>query len=191
MIVVEPRGTHLVDCGVVRRWEQVNLDIAFRSYWAKDDKYSRYEPFNFIEARPDSPHPYCVYERFEPLEKGHSVGRDFYEEFQYEDVTIQFRVHAKPAGNTDAKTVCETLGMLIKRAFDPGTPLLDMSPDGHSATISEGDWVVREGDQEYFYVVQYLLRVEGTYGRAETNELPSYIDLTIPGPGGVIPTSQP
>jgi hypothetical protein len=81
--------------------------------------------------------------------------------------------------------------MLIKRAFDPGTPLLDMSPDRHSATISEGDWVVREGDQEYFYVIQYLLRIENTYGRAETNELPNYIDLTVPDETGEIPVEQP
>ncbi|GAG38074.1 unnamed protein product, partial [marine sediment metagenome] len=61
----------------------------------------------------------------------------------------------------------------------------------HSATISEGDWVVREGDQEYFYVIQYLLRVENTYGRAETNELPNYIDLTVPDETGEIPVAQP
>jgi hypothetical protein len=173
-----PRGSHLIDCGVAARWEETNLDAAFRSYWPQDDKRDRYEPLNDDEARPDCPHPYCVYEREPPIDKGHSTGGTPATEYRYLDVPILFRIHAKASGSDSAESVAETVAMLVKRAFDPGTPLLGIAPDRHLGTIAEEDWTLREGDQEWMYVVRYLIKTESDYGRGEQNALPSYIDLS-------------
>jgi len=136
------------------------------------DKRNRFEPLNDQEARPETPFPYVVYGRNEVVNRMHSTGQaTVMQEIMYEDVPIDFHVHAKPVGSRDGREVVIELIRLIKAAFDPGTPLFDLSPDRHECTLAGGDWIIRQSDQEWMGLVSYTIRMESTYNRGLT-ELP-------------------
>lgn len=165
---VQVRGRWLVDEGVATRWDQAGLDNIIKGYWPNAKK-SRYPAVHDEQARPGTPHPYVVYESAEPIVLGHSTGGDAgHKEQQYQDVPIQFRVHAKGTNTQSGKSIAKEVAIAIKLAFDPGNDFLQLSPDCHLCTLADGDFPIREGDEEWVWVVQYRIRLDATYLRGES-----------------------
>ena len=133
-----------------------------KQYWPAD-KQDKFLALNDELARARTPFPYVIYESSEPIIKGHSSGSRAWLEQQYQDVPIQFRVHAKPANGLSGRKIAIELAKEIMGAFDPGTDRLDLAPDVHLTTVAQGDFHVREGDDEWLWVVQYLIRLDATY----------------------------
>lgn len=59
--MAETRGSWTIDEGIAARWDASGLDATFRAEW--DDSQADYQPLNDEEARPQTPTPYCVYEK--------------------------------------------------------------------------------------------------------------------------------
>ncbi len=147
------RGRWLVDQAIAKRWREAGLDALVTAFRDQDRGLVLHDG----EARPRTAHPYVVYESSDPVVTGHSTGKELEFEQQYQDVPVQFRVHAK--SREDAQAVSK----LIKQVFDPGTDLLQMAPDSHLCTIASADFHVREGDGEWLWVTEYEFRLDATY----------------------------
>jgi len=165
-MTADVRGSYLLDSAIARRWESAGLDSVFEMFWPAD-KRGRFESLNDHEARPETPFPYCIYDRTEVFSgRNHSAGEaSAVEEIMYEDIPIEFHIHTKPAGTRDGRAVAVELLCIVQAAFDPGAELFDLSPDRHECTIAMGDWFEREGDQEWMGVLAYTVRMESTYNR--------------------------
>jgi hypothetical protein len=162
------RGDWLVSEGIAKRWKDADLDAAIRAYWTAD-KRDVYEPLNDTEARPETPFPYVVLE-IAPADvtarSGTAEATDGTQE-HYEDVEVQFTIHAKNTSSATWRTITKEIALLILAAFNPGTAKLGLTPDRHHCTIPIPGFAARkahgDGDSEGARVVRYLLRLEGMY----------------------------
>ena len=149
---------------IAKRWEECELDDAFKAYW-KDDKKSRrkrFEPLSYGEARPNTPFPYCVLEILPSPILGRSVGREPRTQIEYRDLQIQFRIHAQECRETgrDPKDIADDLAPLIDEAFGP-PERLDMRPYGfHNQTLHGDDFPLRTGATEFMLAINYIYKVE-------------------------------
>jgi hypothetical protein len=160
MTAGDARGSWLLDDAIAKRWDESGLDdvvIAYR------ERTSSLPPLCNTEARPDTPHPYVVYERLTPSVDGHSTGVVSNHQQQYQSISIQFRIHAKPATGKSETLVAREIAVAIRRYFDPEAEPLEMLPDKHIQTIPDGDYSLREGDDEEIIVLPYLIQVDATY----------------------------
>ena len=168
---VPPRGIFLLDRAIAKRWEEARLEEYFRAYWPDTSEAGRTSPLNFMEARPETPHPYVCYSRSTtPTILGHSTGaRSTLEDVQYLETTIQFNIHAVEVGTRDAESLAAELMLRMKAAYDPGTPKLNIAPDAHDVTIADGDYLIREGDEEWMAVLMYRIRFEAYFNHCLAN----------------------
>ena len=163
--MADVRGTYLLDAAVAQRWEAAGLDGYFKAFWPAI-KRGRFHVLNDQEARPETPFPYCIYDRIKPIIFGHSTGwASAAEEEQYIWSSVHFRIYSQQAGSRTAKAVVEQLTLAVKTVFDPGTPLLLMPPDRHENTVVDGEHMERVDDETYLSVISYMIRCEGTYNR--------------------------
>jgi hypothetical protein len=138
------------------------LDAEFRALWP-DPAASEYSPFNDGEARPTPPGPYCVYEKAQPVLLGHHSGKLTSTENQLLSVPVTFQVHAKTSGSQSGKARARLLAEKVASAFDPGNGAFDISPDSHVYTVREPDFHLREGDEEWVWVVPYSFVIDAEY----------------------------
>ena len=158
--MAETRGSWTVDEGVALQWAAKNLDATFRSYWAAGN--DGFTPLNDTEARPNTPHPYCVYSAGTGRVVARSSGLVRDSKKREEAIPVSFTIHAKPVGALSAKSVAKELAKRIKSAFDPQNRL-DFTPDCHITTlIQTPDFGVREGDNEWMWVVSYDFHIDIT-----------------------------
>ena len=160
--MADTRGSWTIDEGVIRRWELENLDAEFRAYWS-DPSAMQYSPLNDGEARPTPPGPYCVYEKQIPIVEGHDSGRSSATTNQSQRVTVQFTIHAKSTAALSGKAIAKALAEKVCAAFDPDRGPLDIAPDSLVETIRGADWHIREGDQEWAWVVTYDYVIDSVY----------------------------
>lgn len=156
------RGSWTVDEAIAKHWENNNLDKTFRDTWP-DPTVTRYEPLHDGEARPTPPGPYCVYEKFDPVILGHMTGaRDEQTEMQFQDVTVQFTIHAKSSATESGKKIVRRLAEEVDKAFGPENAL-PIRDDCHIVTVRGPDFHIREGDEEWAWVLQYTLTIDCEY----------------------------
>lgn len=171
------RGSWTVDEAVALQWERNNLDKKFRDEWS-DPADTNYEPLHDGEARPTHPRPYCVYEKSEPVLLGHMTGSNadpevITTENQLQEVTIQFTIHAKnrliilPSGEQQlqsGKRIAKRLAEKVDEAFGPENAL-PFKVDKHVVTVRGPDWHIREGDEEWAWVLSYILTIDCEYDK--------------------------
>jgi len=167
----QPRGSWNLDEAVAHRWWTSDLDTTFRNDWPVADRLNgQYTVLNDQVARPVPPGPYCVYERSIPIVVGHmssatAVGR----ENQLQDITIQFRIHAKSKAATatdpaeSGKSVCIRLAKKVAEVYDPDTQPWTIYDDSILQVWREPDFHVREGEDEWVWVMQYRVELDSEY----------------------------
>jgi hypothetical protein len=149
------RGTWLLHDAIRRRWNEAALDDAFREAWP-DKTLTNVLPFNDTEARAESdkhPRPYCVVEYSTPIHKGNSAGGRVGTSTVYQDHPVNFHIF----GNT--KGQAEEFAKLVAEAFVQKK--LTIEQDRHIDTLIDPDFVVREGDRTWRWVLQYRFRIDG------------------------------
>lgn len=161
MAAGDSRGSWLLDDAIAKRWDESGLNEVVITY---RERTSSLPPLCNNEARPNTPHPYVVYERLNlPIIDGHSTGSIVNHQQQYQSISIQFRIHAKPVTGKSETQVAREIALAIRPHFDPESEPLEMLPDTHIQTIPDGDYSMREGDDEEILVLPYLIQVDATY----------------------------
>ena len=158
-----------IDSAIATRWRQKNLNALFRQFWTNPAE-SAYWPLNDTEARPNTPMPYCVYEKGTPIRNGNSTGRECEPEnlIEYWQQSITFRLHAAtkttgPHANRTGKDILREIigqgypdGYGVLGAFDDFAGRLTMGGnDTHSHTETGGDFHTREDDDVWVWVLQF------------------------------------
>ena len=159
--MVATRGAWTLHEAIVNRWDDDNVDADFKVYWP-DDTEIRYPVLNDEMAPANPPGPYCVYEVQPQNNITHMTGKTKTTELQFQPHLVQFRIHAQETSLLDAKTIAVALAKVVAASFDNMTAL-DISPDAHVTTIRQPDFGVREGEQEYAWVLQYLITIDCEY----------------------------
>jgi hypothetical protein len=157
------RGSWTLDEGIAARWEAQGLDATFRAEWPAGN--TGYAPLNDGEARPETPQPYCIYEKSQPLIVGHHTGAVGGEAQQLQQIEVQFTVHAKSTNNESGKAIAKRMMTAIMTAYDPGTTKLSILPDCHIVVYRGADFHVREGDEEWAWTVLYEFLIDTTYNQ--------------------------
>lgn len=166
-MTAETRGSWLLDRAINARWDDRGLDARFRDY-QQDVDAVEYEPLNDTEARPTPPGPYCVYEKGTPTVLGHSGGTTPTTERQYLRVPLQFTIHAKSTATASGKEIVTTLAKLVAAAFDPENEALCMEPDAHVNTFRGPDFCIREGEDEWAWVLMFDVEIDATYNTPQS-----------------------
>ncbi len=156
------RGSWTVTEAIVARWASESLDADFEAKWT-DATIADYQSLQDTGARPDSPGPYCVFEQGEALPQGFMSGQASTEIQAIDRVPLQFNIHAKTAADfsEDGKTIARDLAKLVVAAFD-FAPLV-MSDDAFIEIVRITDYPVREGDEEWMWVIRYEIWIDATY----------------------------
>lgn len=155
---------------VVTRWAASGLDTAFEAEaeWTTADD-ARFSPLSDTTAKPETPHPYCVYEIDRPARTGHSTGvGDTTTYKQYVSHQLQFTVHAKASATEDAKAYAKRMMALVAAAFDPKTKSLwEFNVDRIMAIELVADFGMEEGDNDenWAWVRIYEVKLEKTLDR--------------------------
>lgn len=164
--MAEVRGSWTLDEAIVTRWNDKSLDARFRDYW-QDSTATDYQPLNDGEARPTPAGPYCVFEIDEGVTLQRHTGTTATTKNDLYSIPIRFRIHAKSGtfsgGAKSGKEVCVILAKLVAAAFDPAAGILAMHPDHHVYTLRQPDFNVREGDEEWVWVLPYDIVVDAEY----------------------------
>lgn len=162
--MADVRGSWTVDEGIAARWKSSNLDAVFRAEW--DAGNDGYLPLNDEEARPETPFPYCVYEKGEPdIVQHHTGAASGADHQQIQRIPVQFTIHAKSTASESGKQIAKRMAVEVITAFDPGTDSLTMTPDCHIITYRGPDFDVRTGDEEWAWVILYDLLIDAAYSQ--------------------------
>jgi len=162
------RGTWLFDRGIAKRVLDADLNAFIKAYWP-EDKRDRFIAFCDGEARPNTPHPYVVYEKIgRPVLEGHSTGSLAGQTQEYQSLAISYRCHAKSTETQSAKAVAAEVAERIAEVFGPDAEPLEICPDYNYQTINQGDWHVREGDDECVWVLHYEYLIDGSNPSTKT-----------------------
>jgi hypothetical protein len=155
------RGSWNLAKAIKAAWVAAGLDDEFRSVWGSEQASIEFVPFNDEEARAGKhPRPYCIFEQGTPVIRGHSTGpqNDPDTEIQYQDVPVQFSIHASTKGQ--AAEYAEK----VAAAFDKVS--LSIENDRHLTTFRDPDFPVRLADKTWVWVLQYRFRIEADYNSA-------------------------
>ena len=158
--MAQTRGIWLILRAVRRLWRTSDLDDSFRAEW--DGSTDKYPVLHYGDARPSAAGPYCVFETGDPIVLTHQTGHTNDEEIQTLQVPLQFRIHAKSDATEDGKDKCIRLAMAIRAVFN-SPARLDIKPDSHIDTTVEADFHIREGDDEWMWVVPYTLLIDACF----------------------------
>ena len=163
-----PRGSWTLDEAVKKQWDDSGVETKIREYWPVADKTATYYPvLHDGEARPVPPGPYVVYEKMTPVVIGHMSGMDGVQsENQLQSVLLQFTVHAKSNSSISGKYVARKIAGLVADAFDPDTSPWPIEDDTMVSVLRGPDFHVREGDEEWAWVLQYEVMIDATYLQA-------------------------
>ena len=162
--MAETRGSWTIDEGIAARWDASGLDATFRAEW--DDSQADYQPLNDEEARPQTPTPYCVYEKGTPnIVEHHTGAASGGEHQQIQEIPIQFTIHAQSTASESGKLIAKRMAKEVMTAFDPGTDILTIDPDCHIITYRGPDFDVRTGDEEWAWVILYDILIDTVYNQ--------------------------
>ena len=172
MSTVPTRGSWTVDEAVVTRWNESELDQAVRNEWPIASRLStKYQTLHDTLARPIPPGPYVVFEKMTPFIRGHMSGSsDSQRENQFQQVLIQFSIHAQSITYTSGilesgKSRVIRLAKLVAKEFDPETNPWTMYDDSMILVTREPDFHIREGEDEWVWVLQYSVLIDAEYSQ--------------------------
>ena len=146
-------------------WQSSGLDWEFQRL---RDAAGRVMPSLFDGAAdPGCKHPYCVFMQQGGFTQSRDSGHNTSEKHEIRDVPLEFRVHANTRRGYErtAKQVAADLAELVMRQFG-GHPT--QAPAAFP-TLANGavlliqyqtDYCVREGDEEFLWVVSYIFRAD-------------------------------
>lgn len=159
--MVTNRGSWTLHEAIANRWDEKSLDADFKALWTVSNE-TRYPVLSEKEAPANPPGPYCVFEIDPQNNLTHMSGVTKATENQFIPYIVQFTIHAKESSTLTAKQIAKNLAKLVATAFDDMTAL-DISPDAHVITVRQPDFGVREGEEEYLWVLQYLITIDAEY----------------------------
>ena len=147
------------------RWSDASLDTTFRNEWA-DPTDTDYQPLQFEgEARPETPHPYCVVTIERPVTLGHSTGvSDSDTERRYTQTSVQFEIYAQSAASEDGKDIAQRMAAAVGNAFDQKT-LWPIDVDYIMQTERTSDWCDRLSDLVYRWTLRYEVELDTVWDR--------------------------
>lgn len=162
------RGSWTLDEAVALIWDTAGLDTIFRNEWPVASKLStKYQPLNDGFARPVPPGPYCVFEKMIPFVRNHMTGvGGGRRENQFQQILIQFSIHAKSTATESGKSICVRLADRVAEAYDPDTVPWEMEDDSLVSVKRGPDFHTREGNDEWVWVLQYDVMIDAEYQQA-------------------------
>ncbi len=146
-------------------WDAQTLDAAFKALWDSDVDASEWEVLNDMDASPDQPLPYAIFEVALPVttDKMSGVGLQIRE---VRDVPLSFNVYAKQVEG-DSRTAKEIAAYLVEEIMKvfgghPSDNPQDMALDNGNFLINRylNDFSVRVGDEEFQWTINYAIRVD-------------------------------
>ncbi len=146
-------------------WDAQTLDATFKVLWDSDVTASEWEVLHDMEASPDQPNPYTVFEVALPViaSKMSGAGNQIRE---IRDVPLSFDVYAKEVSGDSrtAKEIAAFLAEEIMKVFG-GHPTNNpqvMTLDNGNFLIAQylNDFSVRVGDEEFQWTINYNVKVD-------------------------------
>lgn len=173
-----------IDSAIAARWKSRNLNALFKQFWDNPAE-DKFHPLNDSEARPQTPMPFCIYEKGTPLRQSGSTGAQCEPEnhIEYWVQPVTFRLHAATPkstsrwyGRTGKDILREIIGQSypdgygILGAFDDYAGLLTLGGnDVHSHTETGADFHQREDDDVWLWVLNFDIFFE----RHRQNRVPA------------------
>ena len=146
-------------------WDASSLDAAFQALWDSGITASEFEVLHDVEAGPSQPFPYCVFEQLEGTTTDRMTGRGLLLN-EIRDVPINFTIHAREISGDDrtAKKIAADLAEAVIKVFgghptEVPTPLV-LDNGGFLLAEYQNDMGIRTGDDEYSWLVSYLMRTD-------------------------------
>ena len=160
-------GSAALHKAIVAAWSAAGLDAKFNTYWTTDSQ-SRYPVLNDTDATPGQEFPYCVYEiddapitvRMSGIDPDNTNIKQ-----AIRDVPLHFMIYTKIDSDSEtAKELAADLMEEVTKVFG-GHP--DTSPDGltldsgeHVITQYENDNAERQGDEEWQWTIDYIVKLD-------------------------------
>ncbi len=158
-------GAADVQKAVVQLWDASGLEWEFKKLWTLDER-SLADALQDQEGLPGQPWPYCVFEQEPSTTTDRMSGHDKNARHEIRDVPWQFRVHSKPISGAAkrSKAIARDLIDFIMQKFGghPTVASKDLALDNGSVLLMQyqNDYPVRTGDQEYQWILAYIIRVD-------------------------------
>lgn len=148
-------------------WDAQSMDDHFTDLWASSVTSSDWEVLHDAEASDDQPFPYVVFEIGVPNTIERMSGNDENDVLmEVRDVPLSFSVYARKIsgdGRT-AKQIAGDLAEEIMKTFGghPSESPSALTLDNGTALLVEHqtDYGVRQGEDEWQWVVDYVVRVD-------------------------------
>lgn len=146
-------------------WEARNLESKFKKTWSDADK-DEYAALNDQEST-DQPFPYCIFQFFDSTtmhRDSGTVGEG--QKNETRSIPLEFRVHAreKSGSSKSAKRIALNLAGEIMKAFGGDAQVapanLCLDNGGVVYVQYQNDFGTYQGDEEYQWVVEYLITVD-------------------------------
>jgi len=148
-------------------WDASDLDDLFKALWLPAAVIAdEYPVLNDQEGLGGQPWPYVVIDEVGSSTVSRmSYGPDSL--YEIRDVEVRFNVHARDieSDSRGAKEIAAYLAEEIMKVFG-GHPTVNptgsMALDNgdHLITQFQNDYCIRDGDDEYMWIVQYLFRLD-------------------------------
>jgi len=147
-------------------WDASNLNAAFKALWDSGFMSADWEVLQDGEAQPGQPWPYCVIDQTgtSTVARMSKSGSD---KWEVRDTQVTLHVHCKSvSGNSN--TGKELAGGLIEAIMEvfgghpteAPTGSLELDNGNHLITQYLNDYCIRNGDDEYEWVLTYNFRLD-------------------------------
>lgn len=146
---------------VTKLWDDQGLDGFFKERWSVTDA-SNHIVLLDSEASPGQPFPYCVFDAGRPaVQDRSSAANQSINLRETREIAFNFNVHAKQHGITPAKILAAELIEKIIEVFG-GHPTkkaktLCLTHGGVLLCQYQTDFGIKTGDQEWQWVVEYMI----------------------------------
>lgn len=162
-------GSWNIHNAISQRWTDAGLDASFRAEWT-DPTDTAHQPLNDMEARPNTPPPYCVFEVELPVTIGHSTAAaNSGRECKYVRIGVTFTIYAKRQTDGESgKSVANRLLQLVCSKFDPGAGVWPIPTDARDYIQQirrAAEWLVRHDENTWEGTVRYEVFVQEFFDR--------------------------
>jgi hypothetical protein len=152
-------------------WQSSDLDAKFRELFPAADAgvQGQFLTLEDTTAPPGQPWPYCIYELSGPRTSARMSGASGGLRNEIHDYPIKLSIYARPIENDSRseKEIAAALAALVMGVYG-GHPnvipqALSLDNGGTLPVIYQNDAGVRVGDDEYLWMVNYLIRADIGY----------------------------
>lgn len=144
-------------------WDASGLEALFTAYW--ESGVGEFLALHDQEAAPGNPFPYCTF-RLDPSTTTDRMSGGTETIREIRNVPLTFTIHTRrmSAQSDSEKVIGSTLLNKVLEVFG-GHPTvkptaITLDNGKHLITTYQNDFGVRTGDDEYAWVVNYLLKVD-------------------------------